>query len=460
MDAVSGVRRSWPGRLLAVVGLAAIAGMLFPALPAYAGSTHVPCSVQALVKAISAANASPGADTLRLERKCTYRLLTPNNAGNGLPTITSRITIDGNGATITRARSAPDFRILHVGVAGDLTLNKTTISGGVATDCPGAPSPPFPPGIVCGGGIDNQGVLTVNHSRVINNAASSAVYVEGGGIDSDGPSATLNDTEVSGNTVQYTGTEVSVAAGGGIANDGPVTINRSRVHHNTTSVRANTGSFATGAIAVFAQLTIKGSTISDNRSSAPGGTARGAVNNSATVTVTDTIFRNNTADAPHGTANGGAVANGGTMSLTDSLITGNTATAKDGTVTGGGISVSPVGDLTLSRTTVRDNAATASGGTARGGGISNLLGGTVRTDQSGITKNSASAPGGGTAQGGGIFNAIGSTTLNKSTVTDNRAGDGGGIFKASGTVTLNDTLVKRNHPNNCAPPGSVPGCTN
>ncbi|MFJ9867215.1 hypothetical protein [Streptomyces sp. NPDC101165] len=66
-----------------------------------------------------------------------------------------------------------------------------------------------------------------------------------------------------------------------------------------------------------------------------------------------------------------------------------------------------------------------------------------------ISKNTAKAPNGGTARGGGIFHAIGSTTLNDSTVTENKAGDGGGIFKASGKVTLN----------NCAPPNSVPGCT-
>ncbi|MFB6780276.1 hypothetical protein ACFCX0_23235 [Streptomyces sp. NPDC056352] len=42
--------------------------------------------------------------------------------------------------------------------------------------------------------------------------------------------------------------------------------------------------------------------------------------------------------------------------------------------------------------------------------------------------------------------------------TDNRAGDGGGLFKQSGTVTLNGTVVRRNHPNNCSPSGSVLGC--
>ncbi|GAA3104679.1 hypothetical protein [Streptomyces echinatus] len=94
-----------------------------------------------MVKAINTANGSPGADTLRLARKCTYKLTSPNatDPANGLPTVTSEITIEGNGATITRAKSASDFRILLVGASGTLMLNRTTISGGRATDCRSSP---------------------------------------------------------------------------------------------------------------------------------------------------------------------------------------------------------------------------------------------------------------------------------------------------------------------------------
>ncbi|MGW2701136.1 hypothetical protein [Streptomyces sp. NPDC001340] len=436
--------------------------MVLPVPFAHAATVDVRCSVRDLVEAINTANGSPGADTLQLARKCTYKLTSPDaaNPANGLPAITSEITIDGNGARITRAKSAPAFRILFVAGTGTLTLNKTTIKGGKATDCPGAPVPPFPPGQVCGGGINNQGTLTVNHSQVIDNIATSSVFAEGGGIDNDG-TATLYDTDVSGNIAEYTGTEVNGAAGGGIANDGPLTLRYSHVHHNTVTVTPNTGSFALGALGIFAPVTIEHSVISDNRSSARGGVARGALNNASTVTMTDSIIRDNTASAPGGTVNGGAVGNGGDLTMTRSLVVRNHATAPNGgTVTGGAISVGPVGKLTLRDSQVLGNTASASGGTARGGGISNLLGGTVKAEQSSsISKNTAEAPKGGTAQGGGIFHAIGTTTLDDSTVTENRAGDGGGIFKNSGTVTLNNTAVKRNKPNNCAPPNSVPGCT-
>jgi hypothetical protein len=48
---------------------------------------------------------------------------------SGVPVITSPITIEGNGAKITRKGSAPPFRLLAVGLAGDLTLKDLTLSG-------------------------------------------------------------------------------------------------------------------------------------------------------------------------------------------------------------------------------------------------------------------------------------------------------------------------------------------
>src|SRR5207237_8296935 len=81
----------------------------------------VPCSgsgggAAGLIAAINAANSGSGG-TIRLAAGCTYRLTAPNNSDqlgpNGLPVITSAITIKGNGATIARHSTAP-FRILDV----------------------------------------------------------------------------------------------------------------------------------------------------------------------------------------------------------------------------------------------------------------------------------------------------------------------------------------------------------
>ncbi len=43
---------------------------------------------------------------------------------NDLPAITSAITIESNGSTITRGPAVPDFRILAVGSSGNLTSNR------------------------------------------------------------------------------------------------------------------------------------------------------------------------------------------------------------------------------------------------------------------------------------------------------------------------------------------------
>ena len=49
---------------------------------------------------------------------------------NGLPAISSQITIQGNGATIQRSGGAPKFRIFGVYSGGDLTLKDLTVTNG------------------------------------------------------------------------------------------------------------------------------------------------------------------------------------------------------------------------------------------------------------------------------------------------------------------------------------------
>ncbi|MEU6069726.1 hypothetical protein ABZ864_36100 [Streptomyces sp. NPDC047082] len=416
-----------PGRLLTVAGAVtgAVVALPVPLVQAQAAvaSTSVRCSVADL---ISAANDSPGPDTLVLARKCTYRLTAPDttNPANGLPVITGELTVKGNGATITRRRSAPKFRVLAVAENGNLTLNRATISGGSAPDCP------IVPGVTaaCGGGICNLGTLTVNDSKMRDNTATSDVFAEGGGIDSDG-TATINNTEISHNSSVYNGTEEGGAAdGGGIANDGPLTVKNSWVVGNSVKVTADTNSFAFGAgQASFADATVQHSTFSGNLASAPGGFARATltVSTPGTLTVTDSVLRDNTADAPHGFAQGGALAGNSHLIVTRTLVLANHVTAQDGTAQGGGIRVAADGLLTIGDSTVRGNTAHAKGenGVAEGAGIDNPVGGTVEADRTWITGNIAYAPDG-TSKGGGLYQAVGSATLTRSTVSGNRAGDG------------------------------------
>lgn len=75
-------------------------------------------SVASLVAAIDSANAAPGPDTVSLGPGCTYALSSIDNywyGPNGLPAISSPVTIQGNGSTITRGPGAPSFRLFFVG---------------------------------------------------------------------------------------------------------------------------------------------------------------------------------------------------------------------------------------------------------------------------------------------------------------------------------------------------------
>ncbi|MBX3009963.1 MAG: hypothetical protein KF832_00605 [Caldilineaceae bacterium] len=101
--------------------------------------------------------AGSGADTITLLGNVT--LTAAVNGYDGLPPITSLITIEGSGFTIARDTSAPEFRIVSVESGGDLTLNNITISGGQTA-------------VNNGGGISNFGTVTLNNSTLSGNTAT------------------------------------------------------------------------------------------------------------------------------------------------------------------------------------------------------------------------------------------------------------------------------------------------
>lgn len=178
------------GSALLVVGLAAT--------PA-AAQSFVPCDPTALANAITTANVTGG--RLVLAPGCVYSLST------ALPHIQNTIAIQGDGATITRALAAPSFRILTVDNTGDLSLHRAIISNGhVSGDF--------------GGGIRNDGTLTVTRSVIRN---SQADY--GGGIGGNTGSTTrISHSYISGNT--------ALLEGGGLANEGTMTISESSITGN------------------------------------------------------------------------------------------------------------------------------------------------------------------------------------------------------------------------------------
>ena len=404
-----------------VLGAAVVMGALvaFAGLPAGTARAqtgiNVPCSgpgggAAGLAAAINAANAA-GGGAISLAPACTYSLTAAGSSGplgpNGLPIVTTRITIAGAHATITRS-SSQQFRILEVdGPGGNLAVSGLTITGGNANQ----------PG---GGVFNNAGTLTLNSSAVTGNTTSA----DAGGILNKAGTAVLNASRVDHNTS---------ASGGGIAS----------------------GPGGENAPVTGSSLILNGSRVDHNKAAEGGGEALGGgIANGGTA-----VLRGSSVD--HNSAAGGAGAgifNHGTMTITGSQITGNTAPAdragNDGNV-GGIVNVNfgipPSGGsgvLTMTGSTVSGNSASGFGG-----GLGNAPDSTATITGSSVSGNSAGE------FGGGVVN-FGALAMTGSRVLDNTATAGGGIAnQEGGTVTLTGTRVAGNLPDNCEPPGTIPGCT-
>jgi hypothetical protein len=466
--------------------------MVASAAPA---SSNVPCNQAALEAAIA------GGGTINLTPGCHYLLTSsPDKTENGLPVVASQIIVSGNGATIDGSNA---FRVFEVdGPGGNLTLNNVTITGGSAVDF--------------GGGIANiGGTVTLNRSQVTGNTAA----VAGGGIASAtfDPSSvaklTLNNSSVTGNSQTADPSNPNSLGGGGIVNLlGTATLNSSQVNNNSaqgfvaggiasgdylmtgstssaltlnnSQVDGNTAPNAGGGGIqnLLGTATLNSSQVDGNTSLNGGGIVSGPGNGgqapglpTSQLVLNKSEVDGNTAVAPvpaspqPGQENApplaaGGIANAGNAVLNSTEVDNNTASF----TSGGGIVNH--GTMTLNKSEVNGNTAAGSGVVASGGVIISAQGppGTAPTtltlNSSQVNNNHAGGAGGGIANGlpapgpPPLFG--GTVTLNHSQVIGNTAANGGGIFNFThGTVSLSGTSVTGNTPNNCAPSGSVPGCS-
>lgn len=359
---------------------------------------------------------------------------------NGLPSVTSDITIIGNGATIARsdAPGTPAFRLLHVAPGGRLTINDLRLTNGKMPDAD--LTRPSPGGD--GGGILNEGVLTLINVVVTANSAGNTGMKDapvnplagcagrGGGVFNAG-TLTLAGSIVSGNTAGYDDGDWGkcAGAGGGIYND-----------------RA-------------AALTLDGSVVSGNTAGYDGegdGGAGGGIFNAGSAVVAGSSITSNAAgkaDNDNG-GNGGGIANGdgGTLKLIDSTISNNSAGPGD-SFGGDGGGIFNSGTVMLTRCTVSGNSSGYGGqGCSSGGGIANAYNGMLTLVNSTVSGNQAS----GyicSGDGGGIFNT-GNMLLASCTISGNSAGEdwytippggkGGGIATAGPLAVLKNTLIANN----------------
>jgi hypothetical protein len=215
----------------------------------------------------------------------------------------------------------------------------------------------------------------------------------------------------------------------------------------------------TGTTEITKSLTITGQQPAGFTAPTLNGGGQGSVltiDPAVTVTINTLTITGGSGTLEGGGVAGGGIFNNGIVTLNSSSITGNAVSA--GIAGGGGIENSPGAAVTLNDTSVTENTAdSGSFAIGNGAGIENAGGTVILNGTSSISGNAARDYGGGIQ----IFEG-GTVTLNDSaTVTGNAAGlDGGGVYNASGTATgATATNITANTPDNCAPSGSVPGCT-
>ncbi|WP_181764490.1 right-handed parallel beta-helix repeat-containing protein [Streptomyces albidus (ex Kaewkla and Franco 2022)] len=211
-------------------------------------------------------------------------------------------------------------------------------------------------------------------------------------------------------------------------------------------------------------LTLNSLTVSGGNP-ANGSDGGGIANENGTLNLHRTTIRGNQAEM-----GGGLYNTGGRLNLDHSTVERNTST-----LWGGGVYNTGSGTLTMKGGALLKNRALDNGGgleningaanlhsvsvrgntALQGGGIRQTLGATLRLTSSRVSDNIA-------VSGAGISNNNSTATLVRSLVTNNTAiTTGGGIVNENtGQVTLTASRVIRNAPDNCAPAGSVPGCTN
>jgi hypothetical protein len=340
---------------------------------------------------------------------------------------------------------------------GSLTITTSAITdnlaAGVASDADG------------GGIWSGLGTLTVANSLVARNRAVAVIpngrFAEGGGMFVDSGSLSVRNTDVSGNSARLTSALPSMAGGGVI------------------ELNANSGGIHVGNGVPTA---VANSTLANNSASAtdlsgePIGFDAAMLVNDSPLTMRDTQITGNQAITTAATSadvgpGGSALELDGGGTITDTRITGNISTAispNGAAAENGALAVLNFNNdpnlVTMRRSIVSGNIATAfsSTGTAtvQGAGIfsNSLL--DLQSDQVSDNIGKANGPTG-ASEGGGIWNGIElsgppvTLTLENTIVTRNTltgsAGitlRGGGLF-TNQPVTLTQSLIVHNAPDQC-----------
>jgi CSLREA domain-containing protein len=236
------------------------------------------CTLRA---AIEEANADAGCATITIDATAvTPGTITLTTA---LPDIIQNVIINGPGANLFNVQRAtsgspPAFRIFTIDAGITVAINGLTISNGLVSTS----------NADLGGGIFNDGNLTLTAVTISGNQLGGAGQDKGAGIYNDaGATLVMNACEVSGNSNNGSAQD----QGGGLFNAGTASI------YNTT--------------------------ISGNVAGGAGNDQGGGIWNSATLTLINDTIANNSAS--NGTTGGGGIHQRGTCSMRNTIVAGNTA---------------------------------------------------------------------------------------------------------------------------------------
>ena len=403
------------------------------ALPVYAADIRL-SSLCTLADAIIAANndqvegdcpAGRGADTITLSQDITLQA--------ELPVITSAITIEGNGYTIS---GDSRYRIFYNDggalIIKDLTMTKGRVEGEFITNADGtvkaSTANPIGGAIVNGG----NGELSISDSTFSDNSAEA-----GGAIYNWEGTLSISNSSFSGN---------SAASGGAIYNwEGTLSISSSTFSNNSAeysgaifngedkelSISDSLAEYLGGAISneEDEELSISDSSFSNN--SAKWG---GAIGNDGELSIVNSAFSHNSA-----LLDGGAISNAGELSISSSTFSNNSADRSVG-------AISNAGELSIVSSTFSGNSAKE-----YSGAINNLGEGELRIINSTFSGNSAKE------HGGAINNwGRGELSISDSTFSGNSADKGGAISNlGEGELSISDSIIAGDGGNACFSDGGL-----
>jgi CSLREA domain-containing protein len=270
------------------------------------------CTLRAAIEEANASLNSCGAIDINFSG-----VTTPINLNTALPAINHNLNINGpsaSGLTVQRntAGSPPNFRIFTINSGMTVTISDLTVSNGRLT------------GASKGGGILNNGTLTLARMKVTGNTCTN-----GAGVANDGGVLKIITSTISGNNA-------SGGAAGGIGNySGTLTVANSTISSNTSDAQGGgVGNFGGGsspvATATFTNTTIASNVSTGQLTSGIGGIYNGSGNNILTLTnctVSANIATGTGSGGVAGVFNGSGGPTASTTNLANTIVAGNTTTS-------------------------------------------------------------------------------------------------------------------------------------